>query len=318
MNVLLVLGGLIVLVAGGEAMIRGAVALGNRFHLPPMLIGIVIVGFGTSLPELLVSVTAVLEGAPELAVGNVIGSNISNVLLILGTTALIRPFAQPERALAPDGLVLAGVTIIVVLLGMQGIIPAWQGAIFLVVLCALLTFEYIRARRSEALRRILEEPIPDQPETPLSLPLSAFLVVFGIGGLIFGAELLIDGAIGLARGFGVSEGLIGLTVVAIGTSLPELAGAAVASVRGHSVLAYGNVVGSNMFNLLGILGVSSLVGPLTFPEIMVRLDGPVMIGATLLMLFFVSTKARLVRWEGALMLVAYFSYIGIRATMFAA
>ncbi|MEM1046965.1 MAG: calcium/sodium antiporter [Pseudomonadota bacterium] len=312
MNAIFLIGGLVLLCVGGEALIRGAVALGNRLRLPPMLVGIVIVGFGTSLPELFVSVQATVSGAPHLAVGNVIGSNISNILFILAVAALIRPFKRPDRALMPDGIVLVAISIAVILLGLQGEIPAMQGVVFVVLLVSLLSAEYVRARRQEQLQRIYEEPVPLAEQIPQKVPLSLTLIVVGVAGLVFGADLLVAGTTNIARTFGVSEALIGLTIVAIGTSLPELAGSAVASWRGHSSVAYGNVIGSNLFNLLGILGVSAMAGPLSFPQTMVWLDGTVMIAATVLMLYFVSSGTRLDRWEAVIMLGCYLAYLGLR------
>ena len=312
MTTVLIFSGLLLLAVGGEALIRGSVAIGTRLEMSPLLVGMVIVGFGTSTPELVVSIRATLEGVPGLAVGNVIGSNISNVLLILAVAALIQPIDRPERALKPDGIVLVAISAIVVLLGVQGTISALQGVVFLILLVGLIAAEYFRARREERLKEILEEPVPLPEEVPQSILVSVLLVVTGIAGLIYGADLLIEGATRVARVFGVPEGLIGLTIVAVGTSLPELASSIVASWRGHSSVAYGNVIGSNLFNLLGILGVSALTGNLAFPYVMVWLDGPVMIAATALMLYFISSGTGLSRKEAVAMLVCYFLYVSLR------
>ena len=312
MTAILLLGGLFLLVIGGEALIRGAVAIGNRLDMSPLLIGMVIVGFGTSTPELVVSVRATIEGASGLAVGNVIGSNIANVLLILGVTSLIEPIRRPERALVPDGIVLMLISTIVILLGVQGTIPALQGLVFLTLLVGLISAEYVRARREACLKRILEEPVSLPEEVPQRALVSLLLIAAGIAALVYGAELLVDGATRVARVLGVSEGLIGLTIVAVGTSLPELASSVVASWRGHTSVAYGNVIGSNLFNLLGILGVSALAGSLAFPYIMVWLDGPVMIAVTALMLYFISSGGGLSRWEASAMLASYAAYVALR------
>ena len=312
MTFLLIVAGLVLLAIGGEALVRGSVALGARFELSPLLIGMVIVGFGTSMPELVVSVRATMEGTPALAVGNVIGSNISNILLILGITALIRPMGKPKRVLMPDGIILLVVSAAVILLGLEGTIPALQGAIFLMLLAGLIAAEYFRARRETALKQILEEPIPLPAEVPQRLLVSLLLVATGIAALVYGGDLLVDGATRFARIIGVSEGVIGLTIVAIGTSLPELASSIVASRRGHSAVAYGNIIGSNLFNLLGILGASALAGPLAFPFVMVWFDGPVMVAATAVMLAFLTTGTGLSRREATAMVGFYAAYVTLR------
>ncbi|MDH3235558.1 MAG: calcium/sodium antiporter [Alphaproteobacteria bacterium] len=317
MTALLLVGGLALLLIGGEALVRGSVAIAERYRLSPLLVGMVIAGFGTSMPELVVSVRATVGGTPAIAAGNVIGSNISNILLILAVAALIRPIGRPPRLFMPDGLILMAVTVAVVLLGLQGRIPGWQGGIMVVLLAGFIVFQYLRDRRAntELLAVSGQPPVPLPAELPRRLSISILLILAGLGGLIAGGDWFVDGAVRLARGLGVSEGLIGLTIVAVGTSLPELATSALASIRGQSELAYGNVLGSNMFNLLGILGCAAIAGPLEVPRLMVYADGPVMIGATALMLFFLASGTRLVRWEGGAMLACYALYIALRAAL---
>jgi cation:H+ antiporter len=313
---LLLVGGLALLLIGGEALVRGAIAIAERFKLSSLLVGMVIAGFGTSMPELVVSVRATFGGNPAIAAGNVIGSNISNILLILATAALIRPIGRPPRLFMPDGLILMVVTVGVVLLGLQGRIPAWQGGVMVLLLVGFIGFQYARdVRAARALPLPEPSPVPLPEEMPRRLSVSILLVLAGLGGLIAGGDWFVDGAVRLARGLGVSEGLIGLTIVAVGTSLPELATAAIASIRGQSDLAYGNVLGSNMFNLLGILGCAALAGPLEVPRLMVYVDGQVMIGATALMLFFLAWGPRLARWQAAEMLACYVLYVAMRAAL---
>lgn len=299
------------LLIGGEALVRGAVALGLRFRLSPLLVGMVIAGFGTSMPELVVSVRATLAGAPSIAVGNVIGSNISNILLILAIAALVRPIGRPPRLFVPDGLVLLGISAGIVLLGLQEVIPRWQGAVMLGLLIGLIVLQYARERTTTS-TAAAEPPIPQPEQIPARPLIMALLILAGLGGLLFGADLFVDGAVGTAEVLGVSEGLIGLTIVAIGTSLPELATSTVASLRGHSDMAYGNILGSNLFNLLGILGCAVIAGPVAMPAIMVAVDGPVMVAATAVMLVFLATHARLNRIEAAIMLAAYVGYVSAR------
>ena len=312
MDFLLLLGGLSFLLIGGEALVRGSVAIGNQLEMSPLLVGMVIVGFGTSMPELVVSVRAVIDGAAGLAVGNVIGSNISNILLILGCAAMLAPITRPERALVPDGIVLVAISCAVVALGWFGNVSALQGSVYLLVLIGLICAEYFRAKREARLRKIIEEPVPMPDEVPQRPMVSLLLACSGIAGLVFGADLLVSGATEIAKAMGVSPGLIGLTIVAVGTSLPELASSMVAAWRGHKTVAYGNVIGSNLFNLLGILGASALAGPLTFPFVMVWLDGPIMILATVVMVYFVSSGTGLTRSEATVLLLSYISYIVLR------
>jgi len=236
--------------------------------------------------------------------------------LILAIAALIRPVGRPPRLFMPDGLILMLVSVGVILLGLQGRIPAWQGGVMVLLLAAFIGFQYVRDVRAAARLPLPEEPpIPLPEELPQRLPISVLLILAGLGGLIAGGDWFVEGAVRLARVLGVSEGLIGLTIVAVGTSLPELATSGIASRRGESDLAYGNVLGSNMFNLLGILGCAALAGPLEVPRLMVYVDGPVMIGATALMLFFLARGPRLVRWEAAAMLAFYAVYIAARAAL---
>ncbi len=306
--------GLLLLIVGGEALLRGAVALGKHLGFSPFVIGMVIVGFGTSVPELVVSLEATLRGASSMAVGNVIGSNISNILLILPIAALIRPIGKPARLMVPDGFVLLAVSLVVVMIGLQDQIPAWQGLTLVALLFSLVLIEYLRARKETALRRILTQSILLPEEVPHRPLVAILLVCTGIAVIVYGADLLVEGAVRTARLLGVSEGLIGLTIIAVGTSLPELASSIVASWRGHSEVSYGNIVGSNLFNLLGVFGAAILAGPVHFPTTMLIADGPVMIGVTTLMLFFLSTGRGLSRPEAACMLVAYVSYVGLRFT----
>lgn len=322
MSLVLLLGGLALLLVGGEALVRGTVGLGRAARLSPLFVGMVIAGFGTSMPEMVVSVTATLDGRAGIAVGNVVGSNIANILLILGIAALIRPIGRPDGLFRPDGAILVAVTVGVVLLGMQGVIPAWQGAVLIVVLAAYLAMQYRRDRRATSAGAAVNgsiggtagdgAPLPLPEELPARPLVAALMALAGLGTLLAGAHFFVEGAVDIARLLGVGEAVIGLTVVALGTSLPELATTAVAAARGQQDIAYGNIVGSNLFNLLAILGAATFAGRLEFPGIMVLLDGPVMIAATLAMILFLWTGARLSRIEGGLLVGAYTAYIAVR------
>jgi len=308
----LMISGLFLLGIGGEALIRGGISIGRRLHMSPLVVGMIIVGFGTSMPELAVSLKATLAGSPAIAVGNVIGSNIANILLILAVAALLRPIPMPSRLMKPDGFVLLAACLAVPLLGLQGTIPRWQGGAMLGVLFLMITAEYVRSRRQRAQEALHEEPVPLPAEIPHRFWVAVLLVLTGLAAVIYGAELLVAGATAMARALGVSESFIGLSIVAVGTSLPELAGSVVATWRGHSEVAYGNVVGSSIYNVLCIFGAAAAVGPITVPAAMIWFDSVVMIAASVLMLVFVATGRRLSRNEGLVMLACYVGYIALR------
>lgn len=306
------IGGAALLLLGGEALVRGAVQIATRFGLSRLVVGMVIAGFGTSLPELVISVRSVMADAPGLAAGNVVGSNISNILLILGVAALIRPIDAPYRHLEPDAVVLLLVTIGFVLLGLQGTVPQWQGGAMVLLLIVLVVVKIRMDRKAELRRQATEDVVETLAPIPgPAWPAFAF-VLAGMAALPAGGELFVQGAITLAELMNVPNALIGLSIVAIGTSLPELATSAIAALKGESTVGYGNIVGSNMFNLLGIFGCATLAGEMRVPLVMVYADGLVMIGATIVMMFFLATHARLTRGEAAIMLLAYVAYIGAR------
>jgi cation:H+ antiporter len=302
-------GGLALLLIGGEAIVRGAAQVATRFGLSRLIVGMVIAGFGTSLPELVVSVRAVIAEAPGLAVGNVIGSNIANILLILALAALISPIAAARRHLEPEGFVLIAVSIVVLLMGLQGTLPRWQGAVLLITLFGLVGFRLHQEQDAERRRRATADVV--ETVAPLAgggWPALLFITV-GLIALPIGGELFVDGAVEIATLLGISKALIGLTIVAVGTSLPELATTVVAAVRGEATIGYGNVVGSNIFNLLGIFGAATLVGTMQVPLQLVYIDGLVMLAATAMMFRFLLSHARLSRIEAAIMLASYAAYV---------
>ena len=314
--ILTVLAGLALLLAGGEAMVRGAVALGRWLHLSPLVVGIIIIGFATSLPEMVVSVQAVRIGAPEIATGNILGSNIANILLVLGLTALVKPMHHQPRALRRDAAPLLLSAFIFLVLGAAGVISRLEGALLFGALVLLMLLEFRRARRETALAREIEEELEEEMQVHplLERPLVAALAtVVGLGLLVYGGDLFVKGASGIAEYFGVSHGLIGLTLVALGTSSPELASSLVAARHGHSDVAYGNVVGSNLFNVLGVGGAAALAGGLAVPERMLWLDGAVMMAATVAMLVIFASRAGLSRPLAALFAGGYVAYIAMRA-----
>lgn len=312
MTALLVVGGLLVLLVGGEAFVRGAVGAGRRMGMPPFLVGTIIVGFGTSAPELLVAVNASLSGVPALAVGNVFGSNIANILLILPIAALVRPVVSGRERLVAEGVVLIAVAAAIVLLGFQSPVPRWQGPVMITALAGLVTFQYVRASRRIRLRLLLKRNLILAEEVPQRRLVSLMLLASGLFGLLLGADLLVEGAVRAARHFGVTEALIGLTVVAIGTSVPELASIAIASWRGHTELAFGSVLGSNLFNSLGILGAAVMIGDVRYPPLALSVDGPAGVAAMAILLGILSGRLHLGWAQSVALLGAYVAYLAAR------
>ena len=303
--------GIGVLTAGGEALIRGALALAGRFGISPLLSGLLIVGFGTSTPELVVSLDAAINQRPDIAVGNVVGSNIANILLILGVCAAITPMAVKPMALRRDAVVMSIATVLFLVLASGGLLGRIEGLAFLAGLAAYLVWAY----RSEVMHDAPsgEVHLAESQEVtalPASMPLTIVAVVGGIGLLIGGARILITGAVGMAENFGVSEAVIGLTMVAVGTSLPELTVGVMAALRRHADVAVGNILGSNIFNLLGSLGISAVVEPVMVNPRILGFDQWVMLGAAVLLIWFLHTGKRLSRGEGWALLACYAGYTG--------
>jgi cation:H+ antiporter len=319
LNVLYLLLGVGLLTCGGEALIRGSLAAAKRLGVTPLLSGLVIVGFGTSAPELVVSVNAAIEGQPDIAVGNVVGSNIGNILLILGVCAVITPLAVKPLVLRRDAAtaVAASMLFLVLVLAGDSALGRVDASIFLVSLAAYLVWAYrselFHAAPSGELHQAEAEELSAAPKSALW---TVIAVVIGLLLLIGGSQVLLLGAIGIAEHFDVPEAVIGLTLVAVGTSLPELSISVVAAIRRHADVAVGNVLGSNIFNLLGILGVSSLLQPLPVHARILHFDQWVMLGASLLLFLFLYTGRRLSRFEGGILLVGYGLYVWLSFTAF--
>jgi cation:H+ antiporter len=304
--------GLVFLVAGGEFLVRGASALAAIFRIPPLVIGLTVVAFGTSAPELAVSVQAAYAGSGDLAVGNLVGSNIANVLLILGLAALVAPITVSSKLVQFDVPLVIGASLLLLLFGLDGAIQVWEG-ISLLGLLGVYNFWSIRQGRAES--ETLQENFGDTAQAagrkPRTILVNITLLVLGLVLLGLGAHWLVEGAVAIARFMGVQELIIGLTVVAIGTSMPELVTTIVASVRGQRDLAVGNVLGSNLFNILGVLGVASIVAPDGIPvsEAALALDIPIMIATAVACLPIFFTGHRIARWEGGLFFLYYLAYM---------
>ena len=310
MTYFLIIAGFALLLFGGESVVRGSVALAQRLGVSPLIVGLTIVGFGTSLPEMVVSVNAALVGSPGLAVGNVVGSNIANILLILGVAAVIAPIAVHPGAVKRDLLGMSAATLVYVGLGMSGQIVFWQGVLMLIALMSYIGFTVWHDNKSnDEAAEMHRDEAAEMGEIPLRSVSIAGIIIVGLFAVVVGAEWLVTGATTLATEFGVPEEVIGLTVVAIGTSLPELATSIVAAYRGHSDVCVGNVLGSNLFNLFGITGVTALFAPLPFSDKIVSFDLWILLAATAIIIPFMLTGRRISRPEGIVLLILYVSFI---------
>ena len=299
--------GLIILLLGGDYLVRGAVSLALRYGVSPLVVSLTIVALGTSAPELLIGVDSVLAGVPDIAFGNVVGSNIANVLLVLGVPALIAPMDAPEKGSGRTFLFMIVASVLLIVLSFIRPLGITEG-IVLLVLFAMFLFDTFQLARSGR-----QPPPDDVDEADVTMPMPK-LVLFILGGIIalpIGADLLVDGAIDIAKASGVSEAVIGLTIVAIGTSLPELATTVAAAYRRESAVAIGNVIGSNLFNILAIMGAASLFGTLPVPDGFLKLDLWVMLFAALALWPTVSFNVGLTRIWGIAFLVLYGVYISV-------
>jgi cation:H+ antiporter len=314
----LLLVGVGLLTLGGEALIRGALAAARRLNVSPLLSGLVIVGFGTSSPELVVSVDAALSGSPDIAVGNVVGSNIANILLILGLSATITVLRVTPLSLRRDAVMVIVATLIFMVLALGGGLGRLDAAIFLLVLLGYLTWAYQTEKNSASPSAELHQAEADEVQSvPQTVWWTISAIVLGLLLLIGGSQVLLNGAIGIAQRFGVSEALIGLTLVAVGTSLPELTVSVMAALRKHADVAVGNVLGSNIFNLLAILGISALVEPLPLAQRIQSFDQWAMLGAAVLLVLFLLKKQQLTRLAGITFLLAYVAYVWVSFVVYA-
>ena len=322
MTYLMLIVGLFLLIAGGEFLVRGAVRIAEHLGLSPMLIGLTIVGMGTSMPELAASIQAALAGSPGIALGNVVGSNIANLLLILGLAAVICPFAVPRMVLWRDGGI--GLVCVLMLLA-AGYTFGLTRPIGLLFVAAILAYVYFAFRQEKAGgdhsavydKAVALEGI-DPALVPSTKPLgsivtAAILFLAGVALIILGGSLLVDGAIAIAASLGVSDEVIGLTVVAVGTSLPELVTSVIAAIRRQGEIALGNVLGSNIYNVLFIGGVTGIVAPTQIPASILAFDLWILTAVAALVMWFAFTGGRLSRPEGAVLAGGYVGYTAVTA-----
>lgn len=306
MHLSLFLLGLIILAIGAESLIRGAVRIAQALGVSPFIIGFTLIGFGTSAPELVVSLSAALRGSSEIALGNVVGSNIANIGLVLGLAAVVRPVTAYMRLLWVEVPLVIAISVLLWFLCRDGSLSQSDGIALLAGFVVLAVYMYRSASRESP---EVQAEVGQVAAVQMSMWLALVLVFVGLAGLIGGAQLMVDSAVAIAKSLGVSEWLIGLTVVAVGTSLPELAAAVAAAWRGESDLVLGNVVGSNLFNILLILGTTVTVQPMAVSDSVVFRELPIMIGFALVLLFVLLNGLRVNRWEGAFLLIAYTGFV---------
>lgn len=301
--------GLLLLVLGADSFVRGASGLAIRFGISPFVVGLVLVGLGTSAPELSVNLTAAFAGRYEMAIGNVVGSNIANIGLILGVSALIAPLAVNARLVRIEVPLVIAVSVGLWLLSLDGLIGRFDALLLLLGLVGLLVLIASDSKRESTQ---VQDELTEAANTQSGLKLNLIRLVAGLALLLYGSQQMVDAAVNLATLWGMSELMIGLTIVAIGTSLPELAASAMAAWRGHSDIALGNVVGSNLFNILLILGATAAIHPLPVGHSSLRIDLPLMIGFALL-LYPIARSGRVVsRSEAVLLLAAYAGFLALQ------
>lgn len=301
-DIALVAVGIALVLWGADKMTAGAVSVAARLGVPQIVIGLTIVAVGTSAPELFVSLASAIKGTPDIAVGNVVGSNIFNTLAIVGAAAVVAPLIIAAKTIKVDLPISVAAGVALLVLSLDGDISRLDAIILLILFAGFIAYTLRRARKGGEV---------DEAATgvPLTGVRAALFIVGGLACLVFGSDLFVSGAKGVARAMGVSDAVIGLTVVALGTSLPELATSVVAARKGNSSIAIGNVIGSNVFNILMILGVTGAVSPMRIDGVGV-VDMAVMAAGGLIMWLFCFTKRTVERWEGAAMLAAYVAYVG--------
>lgn len=300
--------GFALLLGGGEVLVRGAERFSKIIGISPLMIGLTVVGFGTSMPELVTSIEAAIVGAPAIAVGNIVGSNLANSLLILGLAALAAPLAIESAALNRDCRIVMIASVLLLAAGFTTGLGRFAGALFLLLLLGYVIFAYRQEKgAADHAADIPAQPTERRSAAMIALPLLP--IIAGMGCVIFGAQLLVQGAIALAEFAGLSHALIGLTIVAVGTSLPELITTLMAAFRRQGQLALGNVLGSNIFNIFGIGGVTGMVAPGPVPSEMARVELPLLVAVTSLIVAFAISGREISRREGSVLVLAYVAYL---------
>lgn len=299
MDYLLLLGGLAVLIVGGELLVRGAVGIASKFKLSPLVIGMTIVSFGTSAPELIVSLKAAMDGFPEIAIGNVVGSNIANIALVLGLTAIILPVPVKVATLKRDWPSMMFVSLLFFFFILDGTLNTWEGAVFVVLLLTYIVYQLKSSNKND-----------DEETEAIKQPilLSMLFLAIGITGLAFGSDWLVQGAVSIAKSFGVSEHVISVTIVAFGTSVPELVTSVMAAIKKQMDISVGNLIGSNIFNLLAVLGITAVVKEIPISEAVINNDIYWVLGTSLILLPLM-LNYNIARWKGGILFVSYLLYV---------
>lgn len=306
MQYLILIAGFVLLIKGADFFVDGSSGLAKRLRVPTMVIGLTVVAMGTSLPETAVSVSASLDGKNDLAISNAIGSNLFNLLIVCGVCAMISPITIKKLTLKREFPISLAAALMLLVFGVIGAsVNRLEGIVLLIAFTAFMFYTVMDAKKARNAEQVEDEV----DEKIMKIWQCAIFIVGGATAIVAGGKMVVSAATEIARTFGISENVIGLTIVALGTSLPELCTSVVAAKHGETDLALGNVIGSNIFNILLVLGVATTISPIAFvTENLV--DCAVLIGASLLTLVFCSTKLKLVRWEGAVMLAVYFGYMG--------
>ncbi len=297
------LAGFALLVTGGEFLVRGSVELAKRLGISTLVIGLTIVALGTSMPELVTSVIAALQGSPGIAYGNIVGSNIANILLIGGVSSLILPMLISSAALRRDAFFMLFSSLTFVAWSYFAPMGRLAGTLFVIMLAIYIFTAFKQEKAHTSTEEKETTPKKNQPLISLAF------VIAGLAFLILGGRWLVSGAVHLAQGFGISETVIGLTIVALGTSMPELVTSIIAALKKEGEVAFGNIVGSNIYNILGIGGVTALIAPSDVPTDITHFDNWIMLAASAFLVFVSATGLKIVRWEGALLLASYLAYI---------
>jgi len=311
-----IIAGLVLLVVAGDIMIRGAVSIAENFGLSKLTIGLTVIAFGTSAPELAIGIDAAITGAPTLALGNVVGSNIANILLVMGLPAIFYPFNCNSSEIKRNYYIMLGGTALFILLCLISPLSIFHAALLLILLCGYLLTSWKKGRLDNdqfAQDRLIAEQayedLAELPEEPLNTTRSSIYVFFGLIGLISGAHILVDGCVEVAQSFQISEAIIGLTIIAIGTSLPELVTAILAVRHGHGDVALGNVIGSNIFNLYAVMGVTAMVADVPVPESFLQVDLWMMMLTSAALIPFIVWKIRFNRVIGIAFTGTYIVYL---------
>lgn len=306
---LLIAGGLLFLYSGGEGLLKGSIAVAHKFNLSKFIVSAIIIGFGTSLPELTVSVGAALQGSPDIALGNIVGSNIANIILILSIGIIILPLRIKGNSVKRDALVMVAASTLLCAMAVTGKISFIYGIILFLALLGYVGLSYFMERRNSSNSDQQKEKNHQENQILSPIAMSGY-IVFGLIFLVIGAKLMVSGSIALARDFGISEAIIGLTVVAVGTSLPELAATIVGAIKKQGDMIIGNILGSNIFNILGILGITAIVQSIPVAPQMLKIDIWLMLGIAIFLTCLIWVKRPVLgRISGSVMLLGYIAYV---------